>query len=54
MKIYNTKNVISNLYIFIVMSQVNGYNDIAWVEIDLDKINGELQDFQAKFVMIFF
>ena len=33
-----------------VLERVNGYYDIAWVEIDIDKINQELLDFQNKYV----
>ncbi len=33
-----------------VIERVNGYYDIPWVEIDIDKINNELLDFQNKYV----
>ena len=33
-----------------VIEIVNGYFDIPWVDVDIDKINGELQDFQNKYV----
>ena len=32
-----------------VLDRVRGYYDIAWVEIDIDKINTELIDFQNKY-----
>jgi dynein heavy chain len=31
-----------------VLAKVNGYYDIPWVEIDIDKINTELLEFQNK------
>ncbi|ESO03023.1 hypothetical protein HELRODRAFT_80768, partial [Helobdella robusta] len=31
-----------------VLEKVNGYNDIPWVEINIDQINSELLDFQNK------
>ncbi|XP_074644897.1 dynein axonemal heavy chain 5-like [Tubulanus polymorphus] len=31
-----------------VIDTVNGYYDIAWLEVDIEKINVELQDFQNK------
>ena len=31
-----------------VLLKVNGYYDIAWTEIDIDKINTELLEFQNK------
>ena len=31
-----------------VSHKVNGYFDIPWIEVDTDKINGELQDFQTR------
>ncbi|XP_041462810.1 dynein heavy chain 5, axonemal-like [Lytechinus variegatus] len=31
-----------------VIEKVNGYYDIPWVDVDIEKINGELQDFQNK------
>lgn len=31
-----------------VIDNVNGYYDILWMEVDIDKINQELQDFQNK------
>lgn len=31
-----------------VLETVNGYYDIAWVDIDIDKINNDLIDFQNK------
>ena len=31
-----------------VLEKVSGYQDIPWVEIDIEKINGELLDFQNK------
>ena len=33
-----------------VIDNVNGYYDILWMEVDIDKINSELQDFQNKWV----
>lgn len=34
-----------------VIEKVNGYYDIPWVDVDIEKINGELQDFQNKYVL---
>ena len=34
-----------------VMDSVDGYYDILWSEVDIEKINNELLDFQNKFVM---
>ncbi len=31
-----------------VLERVSGYYDIAWVDIDIDKINQELLEFQNK------
>ena len=36
-----------------VLETVNGYYDIPWVEIDIDKINQELLDFQNKYELSF-
>ena len=30
---------------------VHGYYDILWMEVDIDKINSELQDFQNRCVL---
>jgi len=35
-----------------VMDSVDGYYDILWSEVDIEKINNELLDFQNKFVII--
>jgi dynein heavy chain len=32
----------------VVLETVNAYYDIAWLEIDIEKINNELLDFQNK------
>ena len=34
-----------------VMDSINGYYDILWVEVDIEKINNELLDFQNKSVL---
>lgn len=34
-----------------VMKSINGYYDILWSEVDIDKINQELLDFQNRFVL---
>ena len=31
-----------------VIENVNGYYDIPWVEVDIEKINSELQDYQNR------
>ena len=31
-----------------VIDTVNGYYDILWVDVDIDKINNDLQDFQNR------
>ncbi|ELU05307.1 hypothetical protein CAPTEDRAFT_162628 [Capitella teleta] len=43
-------NLLQKLYSLYndVLEKVNGYFDIAWVEIDIEKINVELLDFQNK------
>ena len=43
-------NLLQKLYSLYneVLEKVNGYNDIAWVEIDLEKINNDLMEFQNK------
>ena len=41
-------NLLQKLYSLynVVLENVNGYQDITWVDIDIDKINNELLDFQ--------
>lgn len=34
-----------------VIDSVDGYYDIPWVEVDIEKINQELMDFQNKWVV---
>ncbi|KAJ8315371.1 LOW QUALITY PROTEIN: hypothetical protein KUTeg_007521 [Tegillarca granosa] len=43
-------NLLQKLYSLynVVLENVNGYFDIPWVEIDIEKINNELLDFQNK------
>ena len=43
-------NLLQKLYQLynVVLENVNGYQDIPWVDIDIDKINNELLDFQNK------
>jgi len=43
-------NLLQKLYSLynIVLENVNGYYDIPWTEIDIEKINNELLDFQNK------
>ncbi len=43
-------NLLQKLYSLYndVLEKVNGYYDVAWVEIDIEKINGELLEFQNK------
>ena len=31
-----------------VMDSIDGYSDILWAEVDIEKINNELMDFQNK------
>ena len=33
-----------------VLDRVRGYHDVAWTDVDVDKINAELVDFQNKCV----
>ena len=35
-----------------VIDTVNGYYDILWVDVDIEKINVELQDFQNRSVVV--
>lgn len=48
-------NLLQKLYQLynIVLENVNGYQDIPWVEIDIEKINNELLDFGNKYVFDF-
>ena len=43
-------NLLQKLYSLYndVLEKVNGYYDIAWVDIDIDKINLDLLEFQNK------
>ena len=43
-------NLLQKLYSLYndVLEKVNGFFDIPWVEIDIEKINNELLDFQNK------
>ena len=43
-------NLLQKLYQLynIVLENVNGYQDIPWADIDIEKINNELLDFQNK------
>lgn len=43
-------NLLQKLYQLynVVLEKVRSYYDIPWVEIDIDKINGELVDFQNR------
>lgn len=43
-------NLLQKLYQLynVVLETVNGYYDIPWSDIDIEKINGELLDFQNK------
>ncbi|XP_034335195.2 dynein axonemal heavy chain 5 isoform X1 [Magallana gigas] len=49
-KIRKELNLLQKLYQLynIVLENVNGYQDIPWVEIDIEKINNELLDFGNK------
>jgi len=31
-----------------VIERVAGYDDVLWADLDLERINGELQDFQSR------
>lgn len=35
-----------------VIDTVNGYYDVLWVDVDIEKINSELQDFQTRWVLV--
>ena len=45
-------NLLQKLYSLYntVLENVNGYFDIPWTEIDIEKINGELLEFQTRSV----
>ena len=47
-------NLLQKLYQLynVVLENVNGYQDILWSDIDIDKINNELLDFQNKYVNV--
>ena len=49
-KIRKELNLLQKLYGLYndVIENVNGYYDIPWVEVDIEKINQELQDFQNR------
>ena len=36
-----------------VIDAVKGYYDIFWIDVDIDKINNELQDFQNRYECIY-
>ena len=50
LKIKKELNLLQKLYGLYnnVIDTVNGYYDILWTDIDIEKINAELQDFQNK------
>ena len=33
-----------------VIDRVNGYYDLLWIDVDIQKINGELQEFQNRYI----
>ena len=45
-------HLLQNLYSLynVVMDSIDGYYEILWAEIDIEKINNELLDFQNKCV----
>lgn len=50
MQIRRELNLLQKLYGLYndVIDTVNGYYDILWVDVNIEKINVELQDFQAR------
>ena len=54
-KIRKELNLLQKLYGLYndVIAKVNGYYDIAWVEVDIEKINQELQEFQNRYIFDF-
>ena len=44
-KLYSLYNSVNN--------SINGYYDILWSEVDIEKINNELQEFQSRWVTSF-
>ena len=50
-KIKKELNLLSKLYSLYntVIDTVNGYYDILWMDIDIEKINDELTDFQNRY-----
>lgn len=50
MKIRRELNLLQKLYGLYndVIDTVNGYYDILWVDVNIEKINVELQDFQTR------
>ena len=44
-KLYNLYNS--------VIDNVNGYYDILWQEIDIEKINNELLEYQNRYMLLF-
>lgn len=51
MRIRKELNLLQKLYGLYnsVMISINGYFDIVWVEVDIEKINNELLDFQNRY-----
>lgn len=50
MQIRRELNLLQKLYSLYndVIDTVNGYYDILWVDVNIEKINVELQDFQSR------
>lgn len=50
MQIRRELNLLQKLYGLYndVIDTVNGYYDILWVDVNIEKINVELQDFQSR------
>ena len=48
-------NLLQKLYTLYntVIDTVNGYYDILWLDIDIEKINDELNDFQNRWIPSF-
>ena len=51
-KIKKELNLLQKLYMLYnsVMESIDGYFDILWVDVDIEKINQELTDFQHRYI----
>ena len=55
-KVKKELNLLQKLYTLYdaVMVSINGYYDVLWAELEIEKINTELLEFQARYVDLFY